>query len=375
MEPREARTKSVLTAVDTNGGTAMDQGLVLYGERSRNPLARTVRLTEDALRRGGRTTPLEELNLAAMAEAFLRGAWLGGGGAERPLTSLPEGAGAVPVTRATGTCVPLKVRQAAAFARALGELAVRRCGGPEQVAALAAQAQAEGVPLWLARRCAHGPAGPIAVAVDRRQVRVDVWGPHAPAVRLRAPYGFLGHGDRGTGLVLTVGEAVAQLTLRKKFRKSRSTVEIRLPDRQWTLRRVDTVSSRLLRGETPVALLIRPPRGAAPAPGTLLLPLADVRHESPDPLDAVMAHAVAVSFGLGDATGLARFPVTRPRHDTGDDGWDQPWFSNLGRGRDDNEPGGGDGWGSDGGDAGDGGGGDGGGGGGGGDGGGGGGGD
>ncbi|MDH3037310.1 hypothetical protein ACFWHF_13490 [Streptomyces griseoincarnatus] len=29
-----------------------------------------------------------------------------------------------------------------------------------------------------------------------------------------------------------------------------------------------------------------------------------------------------------------------------DDGWDRPWFSNLGRGRDDNEPGGGDGWGN-----------------------------
>ncbi|MEU0577008.1 hypothetical protein ABZ465_06815 [Streptomyces griseoincarnatus] len=37
-----------------------------------------------------------------------------------------------------------------------------------------------------------------------------------------------------------------------------------------------------------------------------------------------------------------------------DDGWDRPWFSDLGRGRDDNEPGG-DGWGNDGGDAGDGG--------------------
>ncbi|WP_251143502.1 hypothetical protein, partial [Streptomyces sp. McG8] len=35
---------------------------------------------------------------------------------------------------------------------------------------------------------------------------------------------------------------------------------------------------------TPVALLIRPPRRSAPAPGTLLLPLAEVRHESPDPL-------------------------------------------------------------------------------------------
>lgn len=63
---------------------------VLYRERSRNPLARTVRLTEDGLRRGGRTTPLDELNLAAMAEAFLRGCWLGGGGAERPWGRCPR---------------------------------------------------------------------------------------------------------------------------------------------------------------------------------------------------------------------------------------------------------------------------------------------
>ncbi len=182
----------------------MDQAL--YGERSRNPLARTVRLSEAGLRRGGRTTPLEELNLAAMADAFLRGAWLGGGGAERLLESLPQGAGAVPVTRATGTCRPVRTRQAAAFARALGELAVRRCGGPGQVAALAARAREEGVPLWIARRHAPGPAGPVTVAVDRRQVRADVWGPYAPAVRLRAPYGFLGNdGAGGTGLVLTVG--------------------------------------------------------------------------------------------------------------------------------------------------------------------------
>ncbi|MFJ9045466.1 hypothetical protein [Streptomyces sp. NPDC102347] len=333
----------------------MDQAL--YGERSRNPLARTVRLSEAGLRRGGRTTPLEELNLAAMADAFLRGAWLGGGGAERLLESLPQGAGAVPVTRATGTCRPVRTRQAAAFARALGELAVRRCGGPGQVAALAARAREEGVPLWIARRHAPGPAGPVTVAVDRRQVRADVWGPYAPGVRLRAPYGFLGNdGAGGTGLVLTVGDAVAQLSLRKKFRKSRSTVEIRLPDRQWTVRREDASSSWLLRGETRVALLTRPPRGAATAPGTLLLPLADVRHESPDPLDAVLAHLVAVSFGLGDATGLARFRTTNPRHPVDDTAWDQSWFTNLGRGRDDNEPGGGDGWGSDGGDAGDGGG-------------------
>ncbi|MEU6335420.1 hypothetical protein ABZ839_13375 [Streptomyces cellulosae] len=82
----------------------MDQ--VLYRERSRNPLARTVHLGETGLRRGGRTTPLEELNLAAIADAFLRGAWLGGGGAERPLASLPEGAAPVPVTRRPAAASP-----------------------------------------------------------------------------------------------------------------------------------------------------------------------------------------------------------------------------------------------------------------------------
>lgn len=332
---------------------------VLYGERSRNPLARTVELTESGLRRGGRTTPPAELNLAAMADAFLRGHWLGGGGSERPLASLPPDRGIVPVTRATGTSKPLKTRQAAAFARALGELAVRRCGGPDQVAALAARAHAEGVPLWIARRYAHAPAGPVTVAVDRRSVRVDVWGPHAPAVRLRAPQGYLLDSvDRAHGLVMTVGDVPAGLELRRGLRRSRNKVEIRLPDRQWTLRREDTVSSSLLRDGTRVAVLTRPPRGTTPAPGTLLLPLCDVHHESPDPLDAVMAHAVAVSFGLGDATGAARFrPAHLSRGSAGDAMWDRPWFSNLGRDRDDNESGGGDGWGSDGGDGGDGGGG------------------
>ncbi|MEV0977880.1 hypothetical protein [Streptomyces sp. NPDC049915] len=47
-------------------------------------------LTEDGLRRGGRTTPMSELNLAAMAEAFQRGCWLGGGGVERPLERLAK---------------------------------------------------------------------------------------------------------------------------------------------------------------------------------------------------------------------------------------------------------------------------------------------
>ncbi len=336
-------------------GDVMSQ--VLYAERSRNPLARTVELTESGLRRGGRTTPPDELNLAAMAEAFLRGRWLGGGGSERPLSSLPQGRGVVPVTRATGTSTPLRTRQAAEFARALGELAVRRCGGPGQVAALAARAHAEGVPLWIARRHAHAPAGTVTVAVDRRSVRVDVWGPGAPAVRLRAPHGYvLDTSDRANGLIMTVGDIPAELELRKKLRKSRSRVEIRLPDRQWTLRRENAVSSSLLRDGTRVAVLTRPSLGATPAPGTLLLPLATVHHESPDPLDAVMAHAVAVSFGLGDTTGTARFRPARPHRDADGDAWDRPWFSNLGRDRDDNEPGGGDGWGSDGGDGGDGGG-------------------
>ncbi|WP_229840557.1 hypothetical protein [Streptomyces brasiliensis] len=330
----------------------------LYSERSWNPLARTVELTGDRLQRGGRTTPLTELNLGAMAEAYLRGSWLGGGGAERPLERLPQGAEIVPVTRVTGTATPVRVRQAAEFARVLGELAVRHCGGPDQVVALAARARAEGVPLWIARRFAPGPAGPVAVAVDRRLVRVDVWGPHAPVVRIRAPHGF--HRDApgpARGLHLTVGDITAELTLKQKLRKSKSSAEVRLPGQRWVLRRENSVSSWLLRDERRVALLTRPPRRPAVEPGTVLLPLAAVRHESLDPLDAVMAHAFAVAFGLGDTTGSARFrPERRPSNGAepiaADDDWDRHWFSNLGEGSDDNEPGGGDGWGSDSGDGG-----------------------
>lgn len=333
---------------------------VLYGERSWNPLARTVELTEDHLRRGGRVTPLGELNPGAMAEAFRRGNWLGGGGAERPLQRLAEGPGIVPVTRVTGTATPVKVRQAAEFARALGELAVRRCGGPEQVAALAERARAEGVPLWIARRFAPGPTGPIAVAVDRRLVRVDVWGPGTPVVRIRAPHGFRRDSPQpAKGLRLTVGDMTAQLSLDKKRRKSKSSVEVRLPGQRWVLRRENATSSWLLRDERPVALLTRPARRPVPEPGSVLLPLAPVRCEGADPLDAVMAHVFAVAFGLGDTTGLARFRSQRRPVVNGDEPiildewWDRPWFSNLGSGSDDNEPGGSDGWGSDGGDGGD----------------------
>ncbi|WP_192918268.1 hypothetical protein [Streptomyces spectabilis] len=332
---------------------------VLYGERSWNPLARTVELTEDGLRRGGRSTPLSELSLGAMAEAYLRGRWLGGGGAERPLERLAEGPGTVPVTRVTGTAVALKVRQAFAFACALGELAVGRCGGPDQVAALAAQARAEGVPLWMARRTATGPCGPVTVAVDRRLVRVDVWGPQMPVIRIRAPYGFSRDDPAPSkGLRLTVGDVPAELALKKKLRKSKSSVVVRLSGQEWTLRRENATSSWLLRDERRVALLARPARRPVLEPGAVLLPLAPVRYESADPLDAVMAQVFAVAFGLGDTTGLARFRSQRHRADGGepialDEDWERPWFSNLGTGRDDNEPGGGDGWGSDGGDGGD----------------------
>ncbi|MFI6689484.1 hypothetical protein [Streptomyces sp. NPDC050485] len=330
----------------------------LYTERSWNPLARTVELTEQDLRHSRGVTPLSELNLPAMAEAFQRGHWLGGGGTERPLDLLAAGSGVVPVTRVTGTTAPVKVRQAAEFAKALGELAVRHCGGPAQMNALVEQARVEGVPLWMARRYADGPAGPVGVAVDRRLVRVDVWGPDAPPVRIRAPHGFLSNtADQAQGLRMTVGDVPAALILKKKLRKSKSYAQARLPQGVWELRRANYTSSWLLRGEQRVALIQCPPRRTHRDPDTMLLPLAPVQYESPDPLDAVMAQAFAVAFGLGDTTGTARFRLPRPHARAAepvatDDAWDRPWFSNLGSGSDDNEPGGSDGWGSDGGDGG-----------------------
>lgn len=88
-------------------------------------------------------------------------------------------------------------------------------------------------------------------------------------------------------------------------------MEVRLPGQHRVLRREDSTGSWLLRDERRVALLTRPPRCPAPAPGTVLLPLSPVRYESPDPLDAVMAHVFAVAFGLGDTTGSARFRSDR----------------------------------------------------------------
>ncbi|MPY45399.1 hypothetical protein FNH04_37510, partial [Streptomyces phyllanthi] len=218
----------------------------VYAEQSRNPLAGTVVLTEGGLRVGRRTTPPEELQMAAMADAYLRGQWLGGGGSERPLAHIPAGDGIVPVTRVTGSTKPVRVRRAAEFARALGDMAVRHAGGPAAVAALADRARAEGVPLWLARRVAMGPAGPVTVVVDRRTARVDVWSPSAPVVRIRAPYGV--SADRrnpGRGLLLTVGETPAMTAVTFTMRKSRRSVIVEIPQRSWELTRADARSSRL----------------------------------------------------------------------------------------------------------------------------------
>lgn len=317
----------------------------VYAEQSWNPLARTVELAEGWLKVGSRTTPSAELHVAAMADAYLRGQWLGGGGSERPFAHFPSGTGIVPVTRITGSTKPVKARRAAEFAQGLGEMAVRHAGGPAAVSVLADRARAEGVPLWIARRFADGPGGPVVVAVDRRSVCVDVWSPSAPVVRIRAPHGV--SADRrnpGRGLLLTVGEAPATLTVISAMRKSKRSVAVGLPQRRWELTRENTLTSRLTCNGRPVALLTRPRPGAA-VPGTVLLPLADVRHDSPDPLDAVMAHTFAVAFGLGDTTGTVRFRARRAAS-TDEPVWDQLWFTNLGSGSDDNGSGGGagDGW-------------------------------
>ncbi|WP_059010377.1 hypothetical protein [Streptomyces specialis] len=325
---------------------------VIYAEKSWNPLSVSVNLTDGELRVGTRRMPLAELNLPAMADAYLRGGWLGGGGSERPLSAIPAGAGTVPVIRATGAAKPVRVRRAAEFVRVLGDLAVRLSGGRDAVAQAAERAAHEGVPLWMARRVAHGPAGPVVVAVDRRLVRADVWTPGLPVARLRGPYGMpAGLTDVPPALVVTLGEMPAHITLVQNWRKSKRTVIVQAAQGRWELWRHDARASRLLRDGRPVALLRRPAPTAGR--GDVLLPLADVRHETGDPLDAVVAHFFAVVFGLGDATGTIRFG-TRHRLPEPEEPrvWEEPWFTGLGRGGDDSGPGGGgDGW-SDGGDGG-----------------------
>ncbi|MDT0309314.1 hypothetical protein RM780_20455 [Streptomyces sp. DSM 44917] len=324
----------------------------LYADRSWSGRA-AVRLTDRALTAGGRTMPLAELNLVATAEAYLRGRWLGGGGAERPLAALGrgrDGRGVVPVIRISGSVRPVKTRRADEFARAYGDLAVHVSGGPQAVAEAARQAEAEGVPLWMARRAAPGP---VLVAVDRRLVRADVWatGPdgRVTAARLRGPYGLTVRALRASNeppLTVTVGERPARLVVQRGWRRSQRAVVVESLLGTWVLRRQDGRSSRLLREERPVALITRPdprtPRNAT------LLPLAGVRHESPEALDAVMAHFFGTVCGLGDETGTLRFGVVRPLPEPDEEvTWEMPWFTGLGSDSSDSGPGGGgDGWGS-----------------------------
>ncbi|WP_245997436.1 hypothetical protein [Streptomyces armeniacus] len=317
----------------------------LYTETSRNPFAWLVRLDDRNLRIGLRWIPLDELNFPAMADAYLRGGWLGGGGSERPLAHLGDARGIVPVTRISGSSMIVKPRRAADFARALGELAVLRSGGPEAVGRLASQARAVGVPLWIARRSAHGPHGPVTVAVDRRGVRVDVWAEGAPTVRIRAPQGVsLDRKNQTRNLEMTIGDEPAALTIDTSRLLSKNTVTVAAANRQWELRKHGRRGSQLVRDGQPVAVLKRPDRPTGHVP---LLPLADVEYGSTDLVDDVVAHALAVSFGLGESTGTVRFGGQGELVQLGDpDLWGQPWFTGVGTGSQDSGPGaGGDGWG------------------------------
>jgi len=308
---------------------------VVYEDKTWNPLLSSVRLTASEAKLGICRMPAQELNTAAMADAYLRGRWLGGGGMEHALEEIPKENGTVPVTRASGSCAPFKVRQPAALVAHLGPWAVRACGGAEAVAAAAQRAAAEGVPLWMAQRTAYGPAGALlAVAVDRRSVRADVWGPDAPAVRLRGRAGpRIDQRAMAAQLAVSVGESAAELTAVEPGAGPAADpggrVAVRTEWGTWELVRQHDRSSRLLRDGRPVAWLVRP----APAPDdALLLPLADVRYETPDPLDAVMAHFFAVSFGLGKWTGVVRFgshsdfPLPEPGEPQQ---WEQPWHTGL----------------------------------------------
>ncbi|MDT0267216.1 hypothetical protein RM844_13060 [Streptomyces sp. DSM 44915] len=327
-----------------------------YAERrSWNPLSPAVQLTEWELRIGGERLPLDELHLVAMAEAWLRGRWMGGGGTERPLSALPQGPGRVPVIRISGAARPLKVRNAAAFAAALGPLAVRRSGGQDQVRRAEAEAAGVGVPLWIARRQAPGPHGQaITVAVDRRLVRADVWSAGAPQVRLRGGYGrpagFRGCLDE---LTVTVGPARATLEFDDGWRGINRSVGLGHDGSFWTLTPRNSRSSQLTRNGRPVATLTAPRPAELRRIGDRPMPLADVRHESFDPLDAVLAHLFAVAFGLGEANGAVRFGGRRALpHPSDPVVWEQPWYTGLRQHRHDSGPGGAaDGWGGDGGGA------------------------
>ncbi|RBM24238.1 hypothetical protein [Streptomyces sp. PT12] len=330
-------------------------GVTHYEERTRNPLAGTVSLTDRELRSQRRTTRLTELNALATAEAYLRGRWVGSGGTERPLEAIPPGPGKVPVIRASGSGWPIRVRRAAEFARAYGALAVRLSGGEGAVREAAERAAREEVPLWIARRVADSPAGLVLVAVDRRLVRADVWpgSGSAPPLRLRGPEGIRASDLQveSPPLTVLVGAGRAALTTERGWRKARRSVTVRTSWASWTLRRYNATSSVLERDGLQVALIARP-RAGTRRPGALL-PLAALTHYHADPLDAVMAHFFAVVCAVGDGTGGIRFGVAKPLPGLDDEVWAEPWYTGVSWGSHDSGPGGGgDGWGGSGGDGG-----------------------
>ncbi|MBB1244643.1 hypothetical protein GL263_13865, partial [Streptomyces durbertensis] len=306
-------------------------GDTLYAERSWNRLTHAVQLSAEQLRAGGRRVPVTELNLPAMADAHRHGRWLGGGGLYRPLERLSEGPGVVPITRAAGSTWPVRVKHARRFADELGALAVRLSGGPDAVAAVADQAARLGVPLWIARRVAHTPAGPVTVAVDRRLVRVDVFADGLPPVRLRGPYGLRAdRPDPAADLTLTVGDERAVLTVHQSWRKTRRSVSVRTSAGHWELIWRDRVWSALVHDGRPAAQLSMPTGAQRPTVHGLR-PLAVVRHQSTDPMDALMAHFFGVACGLGAHVGLLRFGARREQPDQGsDDTWAGPWFTDVG---------------------------------------------
>ncbi|AKH81379.1 hypothetical protein AA958_03360 [Streptomyces sp. CNQ-509] len=315
---------------------------VVYAERSWNPLAAKVRLTADGLSLArGSYVRAGDMNLMAMAEAYVRGKWLGGRGTERALARIRNGPGAVPLTRVTGSAQVIRVRQAAAFAGALGELAVELSGGPAEVAAAGRRAEEEGVPLWMARRSAAGPhGGMVTVALDRRLVRADVWAagvPGTPAVRLRGEAGLTTEEVRTRNPPLTVTVAGRPAVLTVLDSSARGLVaRLRTARTQWELEGRDVESSRLLRGGRPVALLTR--RRDFEVRYAAVEPLRDVRYESGDPLDAVVAHFFGAVCGAGDENALIRLGTVEPVRDPygagGADGaqrgWDTPYSTDLG---------------------------------------------
>ncbi|WP_052847384.1 hypothetical protein [Streptomyces avicenniae] len=306
----------------------------VYTEPGRNPLRRGVALDDAYLYAGGRV-PLGHLNLAAMADAFLRGQWLGGGGGVRPLDLPGAPPGNVPVTLVSGATRPLYPKDPREFAQRLGELAVHHSGGPHGVAAQAARAAAEGVPLWLARRVAASPAGPVTVTLDRALARADVWADGLPAARLRGPAGRPAErAGLAAGLALSLGTALASL-VPARARDGGGQVTVASAHGRWTLRHVDRRSSAVLRDGRPVAALTRPPRrSAARGSRPLLRPLVAVRHAGgAEPLDAVVAHLLAAVCGVGDATGSIRLGShTSLLGMPG--GWVASWFTDVATGKD-----------------------------------------